>query len=108
MRATDATRATVGLALCLGAAALVRWRLADLATWSIDESANLWLGTLIRDGQAPRVGLASSVGTQNLAGAPLVAAPLSLLPDLRARRGLAHRSARVAWAEPTGLSGLWL
>ena len=84
MRATDATRATVGLALCLGAAALVRWRLADLATWSIDESANLWLGTLIRDGQAPRVGLASSVGTQNLAGAPLVAAPLSLLPDLLA------------------------
>lgn len=84
MDAHGRARAAVALALCAGTAAAVRWRIADLATWGIDESANLWLGTLIRDGNAPGVGLASSVGTKNLAGAPLLAAPLSLLPDLLA------------------------
>ena len=90
MRARNWTRATVGVALCVAAAAAVQWRIAELAKWSIDEAANLWLGTIIRDGNAPGVGLASSVGTKNLAGAPLLAAPLSLLPDLLAvARGLA-------------------
>lgn len=74
----------MALALCGGAAALVRWRLADLGDWGIDQSANLWLGTLLRDGGGIGVGLVSSTGTPNLAGAPLLAAPLSLLPDLLA------------------------
>jgi hypothetical protein len=71
-------------ALVCGVAAVARWRLAELADWGIDESANLWLGTLILDGNAPTVGLSSSRGVLNLAGAPLLAAPLARLPDLLA------------------------
>jgi hypothetical protein len=62
--------------------AYVRWQIADLADWSIDESANLWLGSLILSGQRITVGLTSSLHVPNLAGAPLLAAPLALLPDL--------------------------
>ncbi|MFN8644826.1 MAG: hypothetical protein U0802_25350 [Candidatus Binatia bacterium] len=93
------------LALAVVAAALVRWRSADLADWGIDESANLWLGTAIRAGAAPRLGLASSVGTMNLAGAPLLAAPLSLLPDLLAvsrALALAQLAALAALAAAIG------
>ncbi|HSQ00378.1 MAG TPA: hypothetical protein VL049_24425 [Candidatus Dormibacteraeota bacterium] len=70
-------------ALC-AAAALARWRIADLADWGIDEAANLWLGSLILAGEAPTLGLVSSTGTPNLAGAPLLAAALARLPDLLA------------------------
>ena len=52
----------LAIALVCGVAAVARWRLADLADWGIDESANLWLGSLILDGNAPTVGLASSRG----------------------------------------------
>jgi len=71
-------------ALVCGVAAAARWRLAEFADWGIDESANLWLGSLILDGNAPTVGLSSSRGVLNLAGAPLLAAPLARLPDLLA------------------------
>ena len=77
------------MAATLAVAALARWNLADLADWGIDESANLWMGTLLLDGGGTGLGLVSSRGVPNLAGAPLLAAPLSLLPDLLAvSRGL--------------------
>ena len=81
-----AQRGARGRWLVLGAlllvAALARWRLAELASWGIDEAANLWLGSLILGGEAPRLGLVSSRGIPNLAGVPLLAAPLARLPDL--------------------------
>ena len=79
-------------ALVCGVAAAARWRLAAFADWGIDESANLWLGSLILDGNAPTVGLSSSRGVLNLAGAPLLAAPLARLPDLLAVSRALYRS----------------
>ena len=66
----------------IAVSAYVRWQIADLADWSIDESSNLWLGSLILSGQRITLGLTSSLHVPNLAGAPLLAAPLALLPDL--------------------------
>ena len=66
----------------IAVSACVRWQIADFADWSIDESSNLWLGSLILSGQRITVGLTSSLHVPNLAGAPLLAAPLALFPDL--------------------------
>src|SRR5262249_13225869 len=77
-------RPWLALAAIAAAAGAVRWLLADLADWGIDEAANLWLATLVLDGASLGVGLVSSTGTPNLAGAPLLAAPLARLPDLLA------------------------
>ena len=63
-------------------AAYLRWQLADLADWGIDESANLWLASSILSGHHVPLGLVSSRGVPNLAGAPLLATPLARLPDL--------------------------
>lgn len=64
------------------ASGFVRWHVADYAQWGIDEAANLWQGTRILAGESVPVGLVSSRGVPNLAGAPVLAAPFSLLPDL--------------------------
>jgi len=61
---------------------LFRCGVADRSDWGIDEAANLWLGTQMFSGQEVPTGLVSSRGIPNLAGAPMIAAPLSLLPDL--------------------------
>jgi hypothetical protein len=61
---------------------LFRCGVADLSDWGIDEAANLWLGTQMLYGHEVPSGLVSSRGIPNLAGAPMIAAPLSLLPDL--------------------------
>jgi hypothetical protein len=61
---------------------LFRCGVADRSDWGIDEAANLWLGTQMLSGHEVPSGLVSSRGTPNLAGAPMIAAPLSLLPDL--------------------------
>jgi len=61
---------------------LFRCGVADRSDWGIDEAANLWLGTQMLSGHGVSSGLVSSRGIPNLAGAPMVAAPLSLLPDL--------------------------
>jgi len=67
--------------LCVGSA-WVRFGLADLADWGVDEASNLWLATRTITGDVEPLGLVSSVGIRNLAGAPLIAVPLALLPDL--------------------------
>jgi hypothetical protein len=64
--------------------AIVRWHLADLAFRGVDESANLWLGSLIRSGERVPLGLMSSRGLHNFVGSPIVAAPFTVLPDLLA------------------------
>jgi hypothetical protein len=66
------------------ASAAVRWLVADLADWGVDQGANLWLGTNILDGQHVPLGLMSSRGISNLPGAPIIVAPFALLPDLLA------------------------
>lgn len=55
---------------------------ADYADWGIDESVNLWLATKIVSGDPEPLGLISSVGIPNLAGAPLMTVPLTWMPDL--------------------------
>lgn len=82
-------------------AAAVRWRIADLADWGIDEAANLWLATGIAEGAQPALGLVSSRGVPNLAGVPLLMAPLTRLPDLLAVSrglGLLQLAALIAFA----------
>jgi hypothetical protein len=64
------------------ASAWVRFRLADLANWGVDEAANLWLASRILAGEMEPLGLVSSVGVRNLAGAPLMGMPFTFLPDL--------------------------
>jgi len=61
---------------------LFRCGVADRSDWGIDEAANLWLGTQMLSGHEVPSGLVSSRGIPNLAGAPMVAALLSPLPDL--------------------------
>ena len=61
---------------------LFRCGVADRSDWGIDEAANLWLGTQMLSGQEVPSGLVSSRGIPNLPGAPMIAALLSLLPDL--------------------------
>jgi len=61
---------------------LFRCGVADRSDWGIDEAANLWLGTQMLSGQEVPSGLVSSRGIPNLAGAPMIAVLLSLLPDL--------------------------
>jgi hypothetical protein len=79
------TTGVVAVLVALVAASIVlRWSLADFADWGIDEAANLWLGTELLAGNDVPTGLVSSRGVPNLAGAPLLAMPLSLLPDLLA------------------------
>ena len=66
-----------------------RWVLADLASWDSDESGTLWLGREMAQGRGSWVGLPSSRDIPQLAGASIISAPLSLLPDLlNASRGL--------------------
>lgn len=60
----------------------VRFRLADLADWGVDEAANLWLASGILSGKTDLLGLVSSVGVRNLAGVPLIGIPFTLFPDL--------------------------
>ncbi len=71
------------IVLCLVAVSgVLRWGVADFSQWGIDEAANLWQGTRLLAGEAVPIGLISSRGVPNLSGAPAIAAPFSLLPDL--------------------------
>lgn len=60
----------------------VRFRLADLTHWGVDEAANLWLASRILKGDIEPLGLMSSIGIRNLAGVPLLGIPFTFLPDL--------------------------
>ncbi|MFC2083696.1 hypothetical protein ACFLS9_01430 [Bacteroidota bacterium] len=76
--------------LLFSISALVRYGLADLSEWSIDEASNLWLASRITEGEMEQLGLLSSIGIRNLVGAPLMAVPFTFLPDLLSvSRGLA-------------------
>lgn len=63
----------------LVAADRARW--AEVAQWREDQSCNLWIG-YSQDPLKMPVGLISSVGTPNPNGMPLLAVPLSRLPNL--------------------------
>jgi hypothetical protein len=73
----------ITLAVLTAVSVLIRWGVADLSDWGIDEAANLWLGTELLAGREVPTGLTSSRGIPNLAGAPYLASVFSLLPDLQ-------------------------
>lgn len=75
-------RPALFVAALVFASGLIRVGVADFAHWGVDEAANLWQGARLLSGEAVPIGLFSSRGVPNLAGAPALAAPLSLLPDL--------------------------
>lgn len=78
----ETVRSWIFASTAVALTAYLRWQLADLADWGIDESANLWLASSILSGHDIPLGLLSSHGVPNLSGAPLLATPLAALPEL--------------------------
>lgn len=52
------------------------------ASWDIDESAPLWRATLMRSGEAPWVGLPTSLGVPHLIGTEVYLMPFTWFTDL--------------------------
>jgi hypothetical protein len=72
---------SLGLAALVILCALDRGYWAEVAQWREDQACNLWLGYTQSLLELP-IGLISSVGAPNPNGMPLLAAVLSLLPNL--------------------------
>jgi hypothetical protein len=69
----------LSVVLVVAVSAHLRWVLADLADWGLDEAATVWLAWLRLHGQSVPLGLVSSRDVPNMAGAPLLTLPFSLL-----------------------------
>lgn len=66
------------MAVSVAVAVFLRWGLADLADWGLDEAATMWLALLRLGGASVPLGLVSSRHVPNMAGAPVLTIPLAL------------------------------
>jgi hypothetical protein len=67
------------VAIAIAISIHLRWSLAGLADWGLDEASTIWLAWLGVNGHPVSLGLLSSRDIPNMSGAPLLTLPLALI-----------------------------